>query len=68
MVRRVEIGRFRFREIGPSVGFARERRSMVRAERRSSGVSMSCHHAPRGSATTRRGRSCVSSVMAPASE
>ncbi len=46
MVIRVEIGRLRCLDTGPSVGFPRERRTSELASSRSSGVSTSCHQSP----------------------
>ena len=64
---RVEIGRLRYRETGPSTGLVSERRRLVAPRRRSSGVSTSCHHEPRGSEMASRGSVLASSVTAPAS-
>ncbi len=68
MVIRVEIGRFSHRDTGPSERLPSDWRSQVRASRRSSGVSMSCHHAPGGSGTARIGTLLPSRVTAPARE
>jgi hypothetical protein len=68
MLIRLETGRFRYLETGPSEVFASDRRSRCLATRRSSGVSMSCHHLGSGSETALIGAVRPMAVTAPASE
>src|SRR5439155_1511260 len=65
---RVETGRFRKRETGPSSSSPRFRRSWPRASRRSWGVSTSCHQLDVGRETALTGLTPESRVTAPASE
>ena len=65
---RVEIGRFRNRETGPSAGLRNDRRTDRRAARTSTGVSRSCHQAPGGSGTAAMGWSAANRQIAPLSE